>query len=289
MMNNKPLLSIITPVFNGENYIQDCLKSVSAQDFKNYEHIIIDGLSTDNTVEIIKKFQKDHSKIKYISENDNGIYHAMNKGIEISSGKWVYFLGADDKLNSNSCLKEIEVYLSSSNTNILYGNVWIEKINRNYDGEFNAEKILRRNICHQSIFYPKHIFKKAGMFDQAYKIEADYVFNLKCWLQLNLSFIYINKVIAIYSTDGLSSQGNDIKLKEDYPTLIIKYILYSDRKDSEKTRLLSLAIRKIILRYGLIYLIQLISKQKYKDKYLIRVAIMRMIVSIPRLIFEKKN
>ena len=114
-------ISIITPTFNSEKLIKICLSSVKDQNFQNYEHIIIDNSSNDKTLKIIKEFN--NPKIKLISENDNGIYDAMNKGINASSGEYLLFLNSDDKLIDRNFLSNVNKILLSKKIDILYSNI----------------------------------------------------------------------------------------------------------------------------------------------------------------------
>ena len=149
-----------------------------------------------------------------MSESDNGIYDAMNKGISKSKGDFIYFLGGDDLLYDNSVLLITSTRLINKNT-IYYGNVLFKSKNIFYDGKFNSLKIVTRNICHQSIFYTKNVFQNQT-FDTKYKIFADYVLNLKLFGNSNYSFKYIPVTIALYNDKGISgSNGIDINFKND--------------------------------------------------------------------------
>jgi glycosyltransferase involved in cell wall biosynthesis len=188
---NHPLISIITVVYNCVNTLEKTILSVVHQDFYNFEYIIIDGGSTDGTLEIIKKYQ-DNIKL-WISESDKGIYDAMNKGVKIAKGDYLYFLGGDDLLFSNSVLYNISIKLTDKNK-IYYGNVLFKTRNVIYDNKFSSLKIVTRNISHQSIFYPREIFDKYS-FDIKYRIFADYALNLKLYGNSSFSFVYISQII----------------------------------------------------------------------------------------------
>src|SRR5215216_6167566 len=105
MQEQLPLLSIIIPTYNSEKTLSCCLQSVLNQTFKDFEILIIDGLSSDNTINVIKGYN--NSKIRVYSEKDKGIYDAMNKGIEKSAGEWLYFLGSDDQFFNEYVLEAI--------------------------------------------------------------------------------------------------------------------------------------------------------------------------------------
>jgi len=173
------------------------------------EVIIIDGYSNDSTLEIIKNYQSIVNIC--ISESDNGIYDAMNKAIKISKGEFLYFLGADDKLLLNC--NELRNVLIKSNT-IYYGDVITIPTMKVYDGEFTLRKVIKKNICHQSIFYPANVFKKYS-YNNNYKLMADYILNLQLWADSSFHFQYINKIVSEYNIDGLSSNKIDLIFKRN--------------------------------------------------------------------------
>ena len=200
-------LSIITPVYNGESTILRSLESVSKLNLNNIEHLIIDGESNDNTLTIVRQFILDNPKVKLFSSKDLGVYDAMNKGIDLANGKWLYFLGADDEFILNEVLNVLKLHDSYE---LVYGNVrkvQCGKFVNTYGGEFDLQKIANHNICHQSIFYKRELFKRFGFYDLSYKIYADYKFNLTCFFSLKEDQIkFINKNVANYNVDGLSSK-----------------------------------------------------------------------------------
>lgn len=205
-------ISIITVVYNAADSLEETILSVINQNFDDFEFIIIDGGSTDGTLEIIKKHQDQITL--WISEPDNGIYDAMNKGISKAKGDFIYFLGGDDLLYSESVLEKISIRLND-NKKVYYGNVHFKTRNIIYDGKFNSLKIVTRNISHQSIFYSKHIFKKY-LYDTKYKIFADYELNLKLYGNSFFSFEYIPLTIAIFNDKGISgSNVLDINFEND--------------------------------------------------------------------------
>lgn len=213
-MNTKQnhLITIITVVYNCVNTIEKTILSVINQDYVSFEFIIIDGGSTDGTIEIIKKHE---DKITlWISENDNGIYDAMNKGLKRAKGDFVYFLGGDDLLYSNSVLNNISNILIDKNK-IYYGNVLFKTRNIIYDGKFSSLKIATRNISHQSIFYPRGIFDEY-CFDTKYKIFADYELNLKLYGNSSYSFFYMPITVALFNDEGVSgSNVLDVNFEKD--------------------------------------------------------------------------
>ena len=161
--DEKPLISIITVVFNGEEYIKETIQSVINQSYDNVEYIIIDGGSTDNTLDIVKNYD---DKIDYwVSEKDNGIYDAMNKGIILVTGDWINFMNAGDKLlflDVNSFLK-----FTTTHTSYYYHE---EKLKIQRDA-FTKLYLTHNTPCHQSLFYTK---SEIVLFDVKYPVVADF-------------------------------------------------------------------------------------------------------------------
>lgn len=209
-------ISIITVVKNAERTIEDTILSVVNQTYKNIELIIIDGVSTDGTLDIINKYK---DKISYfISEPDTGVYNAMNKGIKAATGDIFYFLNANDSLYDDKVLEEVIKRFKSTNAMIVFGDVFstikpdmkqdeynlANKITK-YDFIDNVFSFYYRNLCHQVIFYKKEVFDRIGLYNENYKILADYEFNLRAFVEYKLKCSYINRIIANFELGGLSS------------------------------------------------------------------------------------
>lgn len=203
-----PLLSVIIPTYNSEKHLCTCLDSIFSQTFKNFEIIAIDGASVDGTIELLKQYSSLHSNFRYLSEKDNGVYDAMNKGIGLAKGEWIYFIGSDDQLHDDNVLEGITSY-TGLNYDVIYGNVDSEMLGGIYDGEFTVEKIFSRNICHQAIFLRKSIFKLTGLFDTRFKAHADWHHNLKWLRDERIRKLYIDKIIAYFASGGISTHHKD--------------------------------------------------------------------------------
>lgn len=199
-----PKISVIIVVFNGIKTIENAIRSVLMQTYKNMELVIIDGGSIDGTVEILKKYNSQIGFWK--SEPDKGIYDAMNKGILNSTGDWIYFLGSDDTLLDGNVIEK--AFNDNIEADFIYGNVW--KNNKKYDGPFDKSKILIRNISHQCIFYKKTIHKKLGYYNTSYKIFADWDFNLRCFFNSEILTVYKDILIANFAEGGISRGYNDL-------------------------------------------------------------------------------
>jgi len=223
-MNPQYLFSIIIPTFNVEGTIEKCLKSIFEQSFYDYEILIIDGESSDRTLSIVSSFN--NPKIKILSEADQGIYDAMNKGITRADGKYLLFLGADDTLFDQQVLKSMSLITTDEVYQIVYGNV---KMNGNnnwvkdgtvYGGEFDLRRILSHNIPHQAIFYHYSIFEALGKFNLRYKIFADHDFNIKAFA--NYIFKYVDLIVANFAIGGASTTMTD-SFKSDRIANIIQH------------------------------------------------------------------
>jgi glycosyltransferase involved in cell wall biosynthesis len=240
MENNKqvkgprPLISIIIPSFNSADVLKDCLLSVINQPEKNIELIIMDGGSTDGTLTILKKFEKDIAIM--VSQPDNGIYDAMNKGITKATGRWIYFMGADDRLLPG--FSEMAKLLKDDNT-IYYGNVASD--GDMLQGAFSAYRLAKFCMNHQTIFYPAKVFKKYS-YSNRYKVYADYALNLQCWGDNTIKKQHYPIKVVWYNLTGFSATTDDVLFKKEKPILIkqnmgwLMYLrfLYKRRKEQSK-------------------------------------------------------
>jgi glycosyltransferase involved in cell wall biosynthesis len=210
---NSPKISVITVCYNAEKTIEDTIKSVLGQTYTNIEYIVVDGGSIDGTTKVLQKY---NDQLKWISERDKGVYDAMNKGVEIATGDWIYFLGSGDIL-----LDVVDRVAESLNDTrcIYYGDVYFEDLKRIYDGKFPAYKLAVLNISHQAIFYPAGVFKKYR-YDLKYKYLADHHLNMLCYGDKAFTFRYLPIMICNYEGNGLSANNPDVAFYEDKPRII---------------------------------------------------------------------
>lgn len=197
----KPLMSIVTVVFNGEKYLEETILSVITQAYDNFEYIIIDGGSTDGTIDIIKKYE---DRIDYwVSEADKGIYYAMNKGIEAASGEFIAFINADDWYEKDILKNVKEIINEHENIDFFYGDLNFIKT----DGEIRIWKGNRGkkglSIPHPTVFIRTEILKKTP-FNTNFKIVADAELTLRLF-HANIKSFYMNEVIANFRDGGVSS------------------------------------------------------------------------------------
>lgn len=181
-MNSKPLISVIVAVYNGAKTLQRCIDSVSNQTYPHKELIIMDGGSTDGTVDILRA---NNDKIAYWkSEPDNGIYHAWNKALEHAKGDWIYFLGSDDYFWKPDVLERMREHLikaESAGIRVVYGQ--IAKITEQGElllvqgkpwEEIKHQITDQMCIPHQGVMHHKSLFKIRGKFDDSFRIAGDY-------------------------------------------------------------------------------------------------------------------
>lgn len=248
----KPKITIITVCLNAGNHIANAINSVLNQTYDNIQHVIIDGGSIDSTLNIVQQFQGKYDQL-LLSERDNGIYDAMNKGIKLASGEWIYFLGSDDVFINESVISDIFNDYFNLSSEFIYGNVIFSHSGIRYDGKFDSEKISEKNICHQSIFYHKDLFTKFGLFDLKYSTCADHVFNIKCFGS-NLSIQYLDIDIAKFNELGISGTVVDVHFVNDFDQLLVdneivckKTFNYLKKENYQIKNSISFHLAKILL------------------------------------------
>lgn len=222
-------ISIITVCFNAQDTIEDTFLSIFNQTYKNIELIIIDGGSTDGTLEIISKYKERISS--FISEPDNGIYEAMNKGIALATGDFIFFLNANDVFYNEVVLEKVAVNLiENPEAKILFGDVEYISENKQSSKILTFENIkdyfslIFKNICHQSIFYHKSLFEEFGYYSTQFKIYADWDFNIKCIAESKARALYLPIIISKFQLGGICSNMTNEKICNlERRTLIKKY------------------------------------------------------------------
>lgn len=226
--NVAPRLSIITATYNSEKSIIKTINSLNEQTYQDYEHIIIDGGSIDDTVKLAKKSSLKNPII--ISQKDDGIYTALNKGISLSCGEYIGFLHSDDVYSSVNVIKELIDVMNTTNPDIIYGDLV-------YVSSKNHDKVIRKWISgpfsqkqlkfgwmppHPTFFMKKEIYEKYGCYNQIYSISGDYDAMVRYLKLEGLKIVYINKVLIKMALGGLSNSRSNIivKWRQDYAILL---------------------------------------------------------------------
>ncbi|MGL4982868.1 MAG: glycosyltransferase family 2 protein [Treponemataceae bacterium] len=221
---NLPKLTVITVTYNlinarRKDFFLQCVESVKNQTYKNIEHLIIDGASTDGTLELIQS-----TGLAYISESDEGIYDAMNKGIEKATGDYITFLNSDDYWHGKRGVEKSIIALEKNNADFSYGDcIHIEPTGK-YKGVFKSELgsfFVRLPASHQTMIFKMSAIKNVGIFNIEYKIASDYDLILRLLLSGSKA-IYIDILFTTFRVDGLSSlsyDDNDI----EYASILKSY------------------------------------------------------------------
>lgn len=202
-------ISIITACYNSSSTIRDTLASVAAQDYKNIEHIIIDGASTDSTVKIVREFPHVNT---IISETDKGIYDAMNKGIAMATGDVVGILNSDDVYMHPQVISKVMASFAY-NADAVYGDLQyvkynnLDKVTRTWhSGGFSKRKFYFGWMPpHPTFFVRKEIYDRVGSFNTSLRSAADYEFMLRVLLKNNYNVLYIPEVLVKMRTGGMSN------------------------------------------------------------------------------------
>lgn len=257
-----PLISIITVVYNNKIGLEETIKSMISQSYKNFEYIVIDGASTDGTLDIITKYNQYITT--YISEPDKGIYDAMNKGIDLAKGEYIYFLNSSDTLYNDLVLEEVASTISQIQADIYYGNV--ELIYPNFNSLFPSKGYSLENYQappHQGTFVTRQYILD-NKFDTNYKSSADFEFF--CKAQANNRLIHCcDTLIAKMPSGGFSSNKN-IHYPESY-SIIKKYFgRYYAYSFYFRKIILEQGIKKILITLRLNFIYQYLLKIKLQKQ-----------------------
>ena len=240
-MTDPPLLSVVLPTFNSGLTLERCLSTLFSQEFAHFEILLVDGVSTDNTLSIAENFKQQYGRMTILSEKDEGTYDAMNKGIAMAKGKWLYFLGSDDWLYNNKVFGDIFGNPEVLKYDVIYANVFRTGLQKVYDGPFSNKKLIAKNICHQAIFYQRTVFAITGMYNTRYKILADWDHNYKWFFNPAISKTHVDLVVANYTDHGMSGLKEDEVYQSDKFLNIYRHVYqYLDPA-------LKLAVLKLII------------------------------------------
>lgn len=199
-----PLVSIITINYNNKVGLEKTIESVISQNYFSIEYLVIDGASSDGSVDIIKKYQ---DKIDYwVSEKDSGIYNAMNKGINAATGNYLLFLNSGDVFNGDTALEDF-VKHPDFEGDIVYGDYKFEQGGKVYPDHLTPLFFMRTSLPHQSTLFHKSVFDKMGLYDERFKMVSDRAFYIKCFLSNQFVFKHINYPLTVFDLSGVSNNA----------------------------------------------------------------------------------
>lgn len=206
-MTVSPLITVVVPTYNSAEFVSGCLESISAQAYGNLEVIVMDGVSKDDTLQLVAEFANGYPCIKVFSELDNGVYDAINKGVKLAKGEWIYILGSDDRLAGPTALQDL-LPLLRSDAQLIHAKVF-----RMSSGAIEARPsvgidIVRKNICQQAILYRRELFEILGFFNLRYPICADWEFNIRCF-GLPCKVVHADTLLCHYDGGGMSARVTD--------------------------------------------------------------------------------
>jgi glycosyltransferase involved in cell wall biosynthesis len=221
ILNDKPLFTIITATYNADKFLESTIESIKSQTFKSFEWIIIDGRSTDKTTDIINNNISIFDL--YISEDDDGIYDAWNKGIAHSNGEWITFIGAGDQLKSDALEKYSKLILrcdKKSGYNFISSKAAVVDVNEKNQKiigkKFDASEFIKfMSISHVGSMHHRSLFRKFGLYSKKFKLSSDYEFLLRC--KDSIEPLFLNEITVKMLSGGMSNSYKSI-----YETYIIQ-------------------------------------------------------------------
>lgn len=212
-------ISIITATYNSEAYLEQTILSALDQSYNTIEYIIVDGGSTDNTINIIQKYK--HKLSHFVSEKDEGIYHALNKGIALATGDVIGFLHSDDFYIHNQVIEHVVNTFKNKNTDGVYANLYFvdknnpDKITRKWlSGDYSPNSFMYGWMPpHPTLFLTKEVYKKYGTFNLDFKTSADYELMLRFIHKNQISLTYLNEFIIRMRVGGQSTASVNNRVK----------------------------------------------------------------------------
>lgn len=234
-----PKLSIITVNYNNESGLQRTVESVLSQRYSDLEYIVVDGGSIDNSVEIIKK--QEPSIDKWVSEKDNGIYHALNKGIQMATGDYLLFLNSGDHFSNSDILNKIQHHIKEKD--LIAFDIHLLGLGHDYihthPDELLFSFLFEETFAHQSVFIKRSLFDKIGLYDENLKIVADWKFFIHA-VASGCSYKSVHEVLTVFYFDGISStaEGTFLRRKERDSVLKSEFsIFYKDYIELRKLKM----------------------------------------------------
>lgn len=211
-------LSIITINRNNAIGLETTMRSVAAQTFKAFEYIVVDGASTDGSVEVIRQQESEFAHLKWVSEPDSGIYHAMNKGVRMATGDYIQVLNSGDSLASSDVTEKMLAALEKEgNPSILYGNLvkchpdGRKRLDKGFEGkEIMLFEMFTGTLNHSSAYIRRDLFEKYGLYDEGLKIVSDWKWYLQAIVFGEEEPKYVDLNITLFDMTGISETHKEL-------------------------------------------------------------------------------
>lgn len=217
MQHEAVLISVVLPTLNAAQWLPHCLTSLAEQSFKNFEVLVVDGGSRDNTERCVEQFSESSKlNIHWYQESDLGVYSAMNWGYQQARGRWCYFLGADDVMHRPDVLGRMATVLMQTDADFVYGDVLMKGKQKRYCGPVSLDTLLfHKNVSHQAIFYTKALLERMGGYSTRYPVWADWDLNIRCFKTPGVKHQWVDQLIAVFDDlSGMSLAGDPVFSKE---------------------------------------------------------------------------
>ena len=236
-------LSIITINRNNASGLEKTMQSVAAQTFKEFEYIIVDGASTDGSVEVIKKYESEFAHLKWVSEPDSGIYNAMNKGIRMASGDYIQILNSADALASDVVTEKMLAALEEKEKpSILYGNMikcfpdGRKMVDKCFAGqEITMLGMYTGTLNHDPAYIRRDLFERYGFYDESLKIVSDWKWYLQAIILGGEKPQYVDMDVTLFDMTGISeSEGSRAKIKEERKKVLEQLVPAPYLRDYER-------------------------------------------------------
>jgi len=218
-MAGNPKVSVITPTLNCAATLVKCIESVASQNYKNTEHIVVDGKSTDRTLEVLKSHN-----VSFISENDTGIYDALNKGIARASGEIIHILNADDWYKHETVLSRMVTFMVDQDLDV--GHAKVEQVDskgslvRTIGYDVTHSKLLRKcKVAHPAVFVTRSVYERFGNFSTGFRIAGDHEFFLRIWNEVKVGFL--PEVITVMRLGGVSNSQVSSSYRESMAAALL--------------------------------------------------------------------
>ncbi len=232
MQQEAILISVVLPTLNAAQWLPHCLASLAQQSFKNFEVLVVDGGSTDETPTWVDQFSASSKlNVHWYQEPDLGVYSAMNWGYQHARGRWCYFLGADDVMHSPDVLGQMASVLIQSDADFVYGDVLMKSKRKRYCGPVTLDTLLfHKNVSHQAIFYTKALLERMGGYSTRYPVWADWDLNIRCFKTPGVKHQWVDQLVAVFDDlNGMSLAGDPV-LSKELPKFSTGWMEYSPQQ-----------------------------------------------------------